>query len=84
MSSVSTFTCEKSVYVNIEKKITRYSIQFRDIYVKKCWFLSFALNIVKIISKTVSGKCSQSVLHQAKKFATKALKTASKWVFKKQ
>ena len=73
----------------------RYSVQPRDrIFVKGYGFLSFAKNvgknIVKIISKSLSGKYSpgmlamcQKLVDHAKKSATDALKTSSKIVIQK-
>ena len=68
--------------------MTRHSVQPRDwIFGKGYGFLSFAKNmgenIVKNISKILSGKYSHKLLNHAKKFATDALKTTSKKVIKK-
>ena len=58
----------------------RYSIAPKDrIYVKGYGFLSFAKNM----GKSLSNKYSQKLLHSAKKFATDAIKTASKGAIQK-
>ena len=62
-----------------------YSVQPRNqIFVKSCGFLSFARNKVKTIIKNLNGKYSQELFDHAKKFATGALKTASKRAIQKQ
>ena len=66
-----------------------YSVQPRDrIFVKGYVFLSFAKymgkNIVKDISKNLSGKYSQKLLDHAKQSATDAFKTASKRAIQKK
>ena len=54
----------------------RYSVQHRDqIFVKGYAFLP---NIVKNISKNLSGKYSQKIFDHAKQPATDVLKTTSK------
>ena len=58
----------------------RDSIEPRDrIYVKRYGFLSFAKNM----GKSLSNKYSQKRLDSAKKFATDAIKTASKRAIQK-
>ena len=58
----------------------RYSIEPRDrIYVKGYRFSSFAKNI----DKSLSNKFGQKLLDSAKKFATDAIKTASKRAIQK-
>ena len=55
----------------------RYSIEPKDrIYLKGYRFLSFAKNI----GKYLSNKYGQKLLDSAKKYATDAIKTASKRV----
>ena len=66
----------------------RYSVQPKDrIFVKGYGFLSFAENMGKnsgkIISKSLSSKCSQKFLDHAKQSATDALKTTSKRAIQK-
>ena len=59
--------------------MTRYSFQPRDrIFVKRYAFLSFARNMGKKISKTLSSKCNQKLFDHDKQSATDALKVASK------
>ena len=58
-----------------------YTVQPRDwIFVKGYWFLSFAKNMGKKISKNasenLSSKCTHKLLDHAKQFATDALKTS--------
>ena len=54
-----------------------YSVQPRDImFVKGYELFSFAKNIGKNISKTLSGKHSQEILNHAKQPATYSMKTA--------
>ena len=58
-----------------------YTVQPRDwIFVKGCWFLSFAKNMGKKISKNASENLSSKYTHKrldhAKQFATDALKTS--------
>ena len=56
-----------------------YSVQPRDrIFLKDYWLLSFAKNMGKNISKTLSGKYSQKPLDHAKKSDADAFKTSSK------
>ena len=58
----------------------RYSIEPRDIiYVEGYGFLSFAKNM----SKSLSNKYGQKLLHNAKNFTTDAIKTASKRAIQK-
>ena len=58
----------------------RYSIEPRDrIYVKGYRFSSFAKNI----DKSLSNEFDQKLLDSAKKFATDAIKTASKRAIQK-
>ena len=58
----------------------RYSIEPRDIiYVEGYGFLSFAKNM----SKSLSNKYGQKLLHNAKNFTTDAMKTASKRAIQK-
>ena len=62
-----------------------YSVQPRDrIFVKSYRFLSFAKNMVKNISKSLSGKYHQKRLDHAKKSTADALKSASERAIKKQ
>ena len=57
----------------------RYSIQPRNrIFVKGYGFLSFAIDMVKNISKNFSSKYSQKRLHHAEKSTTDLINTASK------
>ena len=68
--------------------MTRHSVQSRDrIFVKGYGFLSSAKNMGEnngiYITKNLSGQYSQDSLDNAKKFATDALKTASKRVLQK-
>ena len=68
--------------------MTRYPVQSSDrIFVKGYKFLSFAKNmgksIDKNISKNLSSKYSQKRIDHAKKYATDALKTASKRAIQK-
>ena len=59
----------------------RYSAEPKDrLYVKGYGFLSFAKNV----GKNVSNKYSQKLLDSAKKYATDAIKTASKRETRKQ
>ena len=64
--------------------MTRYSVKFSDRIFEGYGFLSFAENmgksIVKNISKRLSGKYSQRLLHHAQQSATDALKTTSKTI----
>ena len=58
----------------------RYSIEPRDIiYVEGYGFLSFAKNM----SKSLSNKYGQKLLHNTKNFTTDAIKTASKRAIQK-
>ena len=58
----------------------RYSIEPRDIiYVEGYGFLSFAKNM----SKSLSNKYGQKLLHNAKNFTTDAIKTAPKRAIQK-
>ena len=58
----------------------RYSIEPRDIiYVEGYGFLSFAKNM----SKSLSNKYGQKLLHNVKNFTTDAIKTASKRAIQK-
>ena len=58
----------------------RYSIEPRDIiYAEGYGFLSFAKNM----SKSLSNKYGQKLLHNAKNFTTDAIKTASKRAIQK-
>ena len=58
----------------------RYSIEPRDIiYVEGYGFLSFAKNM----SKSLSNKYGQKLLHNAKIFTTDAIKTAPKRAIQK-
>ena len=67
---------------SVQPSMTRYSVQPRDqIFLKGYRFLSFAINVRKIISRNLSSKQSQK-LH-AKQSATDALKTASKRAIQK-
>ena len=66
----------------------RYSAQPRDqIFVKGFGFLSFAKNmgknIVKSLSKNLSGKCSQKVLDHGNNLPQMRLKLLQKEQFKK-
>ena len=64
--------------------MTHYSVQPRDrVFVKGYGFLSFAKNMIKNISKILSGKYSQKLHDHTKQSATDALKTASKRVIQK-
>ena len=64
--------------------MTHYSVQQRDrIFVKGYGFLSFARNMGKNISKTLSGIYSQKLLDNAKESATDALKTVSRSAIQK-
>ena len=68
--------------------MTRYSVQPRDwTFVTFVRFLLFARNMGendgKSITKTLSSKYSQKRLDHAKKPATDAFKTASKWAIRK-
>ena len=57
-----------------------YSIERKDrIYVKGCWFVSFA----KCIGKNVNTKYSQKLFDKAKKHTTDAIKSASKKTIQK-
>ena len=59
----------------------RYSAEPKDrLYVKGYGFLSFAKNV----GKNLSNKYSQKLLDSAKKYATDAIKTASKREIRKQ
>ena len=59
----------------------RYSAEPKDrLYVKGYGFLSFAKNV----GKNLSDKYSQKLLDSAKKYATDAIKTASKRETRKQ
>ena len=58
----------------------RYSIEPRDIYVKRYGFLSFTKNM----GKSLSNKYGQKLLDSAKKSTTDAIKTASKRAIQKQ
>ena len=59
----------------------RYSAEPKDrLYVKGYGFLSFAKNV----GKNLSNKYSQKLLDSAKKYATDAIKTASKRETRKQ
>ena len=63
--------------------MTLYSVQPKDcIFVKGYGFLSFAENMGRNIdknkSKNLSSKYSQKCIDHAKRYATDALKTASK------
>ena len=59
----------------------RYSAEPKDrLYVKRYGFLSFAKNV----GKNLSNKYSQKLLDSAKKYATDAIKTASKRETRKQ
>ena len=61
--------------------MARYSVQQKDrMLVKSYGFLSFAENMGKSISKSLSSKDSQKLLDHAKQSATDALKTSSKRV----
>ena len=67
---------------SVQPSMARYSVQPRDqIFLKGYGFLSFAINVRKIISRNLSSKQSQK-LH-AKQSATDALKTASKRAIQK-
>ena len=56
-----------------------YSVQPRDrLSVKGQGLLSFAKNMGKNISKSLSGKCSQTSLNRATQSAIAALKTSKK------
>ena len=58
----------------------RYSIEPRDRrYVKGYGFLSFAKNV----GKNISSKYSKKLVDRGKKFATDAIKTASKIAIQK-
>ena len=53
--------------------MTRYSVQLRDqTFVKGCWFLPFARNMSKNISKNIRSKCSQKLLDHVKQSTTDA------------
>ena len=61
--------------------MARYSVQQKDrMLVKSYGFLSFAENMGRSISKSLSSKDSQKLLDHAKQSATDALKTSSKRV----
>ena len=62
----------------------RYSVQPTDrIFVKGYGFLTFAENIGKNISKSLSCKYSQKLLEHSKQSSTDALKTVSKRAIQK-
>ena len=68
--------------------MTLYSVQPKDcIFVKGYGFLSFAENMGRNIdknkSKSLSSKYSQKCIDHAKRYATDALKTASKGAIQK-
>ena len=53
--------------------MTRYSVQLRDqTFVKGCWFLPFARNMSKNISKNIRSKCIQKLLDHVKQSTTDA------------
>ena len=67
---------------SVQPSMTSHSVQPRDqIFLKGYGFLSFAINVRKIITTNLSSKHSQK-LH-TKQSATNALKTASKKAIQK-
>ena len=72
-------TCFKTLVASQRIKM-RYSIEPRDrMYVKGYGFLSFAENM----GKSLSNKCSQTLLDSAEKSTTNTIKTASKRAIQK-